>query len=75
MISREAVAKAYRDAADALEAGDFEGHTCCGLPLTELGQCKHRPGHPTVGNPNPMDYPEVYEPDGTLIQLKKEDGQ
>ncbi len=64
---REALAQAYRDAADALESGDFEGLSCCGLPLTELGQCQHRPGHPTLGNAAIVSYPECYDIGGHLI--------
>lgn len=64
----KAIAKAYRDAADALEAGDFEGKKCCGIPLDDLGRCVNRPGHPTVAHPNITDYPECYEPDGSLIE-------
>ncbi len=64
---RNAVAQAYRDAAEALESGDFEGLECCGLPLTELGQCQHRPGHPTVGHVAILSYPEYYDEEGHLI--------
>lgn len=66
--SREALAKAYRDAADALESGDFEGKTCCGIPLDLVGRCVNRPQHPTVAHPNITGYPECYDPDGTLIE-------
>lgn len=66
--NRKAVAQAYRDAAEALESGDFEGQTCCGLPLTEVGACLHRPGHPTRGNPAILNYPEYYDKDGHLIE-------
>lgn len=66
--SREALAQAYRNAADALESGAFEGKTCCGIPLNEYGQCVNRPGHPTIGHPNLIGYPEFYDQDGNLIE-------
>lgn len=65
---RIAVAQAYRDAAEALESGDFEGLECCGISLDELGHCQHRPGHPTRGNPAILNYPECYDEDGHLIE-------
>lgn len=63
---RRAIAQAYRDAADALESGELDGE-CCGIPLSEIGACQHRGGHPTVGHVAIIDYPEYYDYDGHLI--------
>jgi len=68
MLTREAVAQAYRDAADMLASDkrpeDFE---CCGIPLSELGVCQHRGYHPTQFNVAIVSYPEAYTEKGKLL--------
>ncbi len=60
------MARIYQDAAHALLNYDVNGE-CCGIPLDRLGQCQHRPHHPTTWHPSPNDYPDRYDDEGRLI--------
>lgn len=53
LTGRAGMAIAYRKVADRLTEHDPTLYVCCGIPLAETGQCRHRdhhstPFHPTV---------------------------
>ncbi len=65
--SRQAIARAYEDAARWLASNrDPRDYECCGYRLTEQGTCFHRDFHPTPFHVEITSYPERYTKKGKL---------
>lgn len=64
---RMAKIKALEDAVAFLTHDNPLLHECCGMPLSNTGECAHRSHHATPGNVNMVDYPADYNAAGIYI--------